>query len=463
LKAPDAYTIKIILVYCLFTINHGKLAVQKDPFLYSILKKYVTWCFHLFYRTEVNGLEKIPANTPLIFIANHQNALMDALAILCTCKKNPYFLARSDVFNNPFVARILYFFKMIPVFRFRDGYDQLKKNEAIFEKSCQVLANGEALVIMPEGNHDPRKRLRAFKKGLAKIAFSIYETGYQGDAFIIPVGLEYASHHSPFSNLLIQYGDPVPIQNYLEEHRSEPVKTERLLLTKSHERLKSLVIHIEDEEVYKDYIRWIYWHQIMHTFEIMPLSQKKQFDIQKNLIEEIDQFRLKQPLQYQKCILQQIATEGYLLQKGCAGNAFIFSGYKLKSCLLAIAPLIILFPIFLYGWLLWIIPFGFGQLLARRMKDKQFTSSMAFVAELTFFAIQSSILTVVLIAGMKSIFPGILFLFSLYPAKKIRTVYHYLFEKVKKCFKMRLILHFSPETYRRINEMKIFFKKKFHY
>lgn len=439
------------------------MAVQKDPLFYRLLKSYVSWHFHLFYRTEVHGLEKIPDNVPLIFIANHQNALIDALAILCTCKRNPYFLARSDVFKNPLIARLLYFLKMLPVFRFRDGYEQLKKNEAIFEKSCQVLAKGEALVIMPEGNHDARKRLRVFKKGLAKIAFSIYETGYRGEAYIVPSGLEYASHHKVFSKLLIQYGDPVPIHGYLEEHRSDPVKAERKLLEESRERLKSLVIHIEDEEVYNDYIRWMSWHEVMHSSDLKPESQKVQFDNQKEMVEEINAFRLQHPVQYGQRIEAQKEAESFLLQMGSKGDALIFGEYNFKSCLLGIIQLLILSPFFLYGWLLWVTPFSLGQILASRVKDNQFISSVTFVAELTFYALQTCILTVGLIIVLNSIFPGILFLLSLYPVKKFRVLYHFVFEKVKKCCKTYLIMHFKPESYRKIRKQEKFFSKKLHY
>ncbi|MCC5931837.1 MAG: 1-acyl-sn-glycerol-3-phosphate acyltransferase [Cyclobacteriaceae bacterium] len=439
------------------------MAAQKDPLFYRLLKRYVTWQFHLFYRTEVSGLENIPENAPLIFIANHQNALMDALAILCTCKKNPWFLARSDVFKSSLIARILYFFKMLPVFRFRDGYDQLRKNEAIFEKSCHVLINGEALVIMPEGNHDPRKRLRAFKKGLAKIAFSIYETGYQGPAYIVPVGLEYASHHSIFSRLLIQYGKPVPIQNYVEKYHLDPAKAQRILTNEVRESLMTLVIHIEDEEVYEDYIRWIYWNEIMFSSKETPDNQKIRFSLSKELIEEINLFRIQQPELYEKRINEQKEAEAFMIQMGCFGNPMIFNGYDGKACFLAIVLLILFFPFFLYGWLTWVLPYSFGHIIAKQVKDKQFNSSVAFVAHLTFYALQTCMLTVILITCLKSIFPGILFVLTLYPAKKILKAYRHLFEKTKKCVKAWIIVNFRSKTYKKLQEQRNFFSKKFNY
>src|SRR5574344_1315672 len=61
-----------------------------------------------------------PKGQPIIVIANHQNGLMDALAILHTMfqdRRQPVFIARGDIFKKDKVARILRFLKILPTFR----------------------------------------------------------------------------------------------------------------------------------------------------------------------------------------------------------------------------------------------------------------------------------------------------------------------------------------------------------
>ena len=57
---------------------------------------------------------------------------MDALAVLFTHNGQPVFLARADIFKKKMIAAILYFLKILPVYRIRDGFSSLKANDEIF-------------------------------------------------------------------------------------------------------------------------------------------------------------------------------------------------------------------------------------------------------------------------------------------------------------------------------------------
>ena len=81
------------------------------------------------------------------------------------------FLARADIFKKKFIAAILYFLKILPVYRIRDGFSSLKGNDEIFTKTIDVLKNKNGLVILPEGDHSGFRRLRQLKKGICRVAF----------------------------------------------------------------------------------------------------------------------------------------------------------------------------------------------------------------------------------------------------------------------------------------------------
>ena len=56
------------------------------------------------------GVENINPDDHLIFAPNHQNALMDALAVLFTHKGQPVFLARADIFKKKAIASVPLFY-----------------------------------------------------------------------------------------------------------------------------------------------------------------------------------------------------------------------------------------------------------------------------------------------------------------------------------------------------------------
>jgi len=174
----------------------GKENIEKYSARYALLKTFAGfWHNNVFYRKViVHGRENINPDHHLIFAPNHQNALMDALAVLFTHKGQPIFLARADIFKRKSIAAILYFLKILPVYRIRDGFSSLKSNDEIFSKTIDVLKHKNGLVILPEGDHSGFRRLRQLKKGICRIAFQSDEaTGYNLKIKIIPVGIEFSN------------------------------------------------------------------------------------------------------------------------------------------------------------------------------------------------------------------------------------------------------------------------------
>ncbi len=51
-----------------------------------------------FRRVEVDGLENVPLETPVIFVLNHPNALVDPAFLLCLAPRRVSFLAKAPLF-----------------------------------------------------------------------------------------------------------------------------------------------------------------------------------------------------------------------------------------------------------------------------------------------------------------------------------------------------------------------------
>ena len=89
--------------------------------------------FFYFKRIHVHNVENVPKDKPVLLLANHQNALLDALLIATKCGRFSYFLTRAAVFKKSFIGKILKSLQMLPVYRVRDGWSTISNNNAIFE------------------------------------------------------------------------------------------------------------------------------------------------------------------------------------------------------------------------------------------------------------------------------------------------------------------------------------------
>lgn len=232
----------------------GKHNIEKNTLPYRLTYLFSVVIHNLIYREfyVVNRPEK-SIEKPSIITPNHQNALMDAMAVLFAKNEPLVFLARSDIFKQKAVAAILHFLKILPVYRIRDGFDSLKNNQQTFDHTVRVLTNKRGLVILPEGNHFGAKKLRPLKKGFGRIAFMTEIHGNEEvDLQIVPTAIDYTSYDSFFARLTVFFGEPFPLQPYMAEYKENPQKALNSITKKLAQELKSHIIHIENDEYYED-------------------------------------------------------------------------------------------------------------------------------------------------------------------------------------------------------------------
>lgn len=357
--------------------------IEKFSLLYYFLKVYVRMMHYLYYgRLRVRGKDNIPAGEPLIFAPNHQNALMDALAVLFTIPKQMVFLARSDIFKRGFFTALLTFFKILPIYRIRDGYSALQSNNEIFDKTVEVLRAGRPLVILPEGNHEGSRRLRPLKKGIARIAFQTEEAcDFKLGINIIPVGLDYSRYEKSGSELLIQYGLPIKVNDYEESYRENPARAINELIATLKQRISELMIDIHNEEHYEtiDILRRCYPYTLLkekhlkvtpwnrHAAEIETIRLLEAYlagtpDIA--LVEQLGEaardYRLA--LGYNKLQFRN-PEEGRWPYWKIIGQGLLF---------------LVCLPLFLIGFLNNILPVLLPKSVVKRVKDVQFRSSFKF-------------------------------------------------------------------------------------
>ena len=204
--------------------------------------------FFTFRKRKAYHTENIPKNEPIIFVANHQNGLIDAIMIPTIPMQRMHFITRSDVFKNPIVGRILRSFYMIPIYRLRDGREKLAKNAEILDYCANLLVNNEKIQMFPEGNHNPERSVRPFKKGFADIAFMAMEKKPDLPIKIVPVGINYDIKNDFPATVALFYGEPISVLDYYNP--ADLKKSALDLNDAANAAVKKLTTHIEPKEEY---------------------------------------------------------------------------------------------------------------------------------------------------------------------------------------------------------------------
>ncbi|MGG6230559.1 lysophospholipid acyltransferase family protein [Tenacibaculum sp. SDUM215027] len=218
--------------------------------IYYFFKLFVkTGLFFYSKKITVVGSEQIPKKEAVIFTANHPNGLIDPLLIATHIKRRTNFLVRAAVFNNPTIAKFFNLLGMMPIYRIRDGVQQLSKNEEIFNKCQLLLKNKKTLLIFPEGTHKKDRAVRPLSKGFTRIIFKTLDSFPDTKINIVPVGITYQNVSNYPSKTAIHFGSPILANDYYDEQNiNQSVKDIKELVSN---QLKDLSVHIEQNEDYK--------------------------------------------------------------------------------------------------------------------------------------------------------------------------------------------------------------------
>jgi 1-acyl-sn-glycerol-3-phosphate acyltransferase len=202
-----------------------------------------------FQRIEVTGLEHVPLDTPVIFVLNHPNALVDPVFLLCLAPRRVSFLAKAPLFRMPVIGYLVKSLDSLPVYSRQDEGQDVTKNEETFVAARELLAKGGTIGICPEGVSHDEPGLRPIKTGAARIALAAISTGEVNDLKIVPAGLYYTSKTSFRSSALLYFGNPLsvsPVQ--LEPDGSPPRDAVRQLSNQIEKSLREVILDARHEE-----------------------------------------------------------------------------------------------------------------------------------------------------------------------------------------------------------------------
>ena len=355
----------------------GKENIEEYSAGYALFRKTVGfWHDNIYYRKVITiGKENINPDHHLIFAPNHQNALMDALAVVFTYSGQPIFLGRSDIFRKKTIASFLYFIKMLPVYRIRDGFSSLKSNDETFHKTIDVIRNKNGLVILPEGDHAGFRRLRQLKKGICRVAFQAEESQNFGlNIKIIPVGLEYTNYRRARQVLTVVYGKPIEVSEYHQLYREAPERALNKLKERLSDEIKKLMVHIESVDDYEaiDELRSIINGKYSDDIKFPKLYRDR------NLISKLNSLKTTDPGKFNRICSLSLSVKERARKLKVTYKLLDKKKHPLGWLLAGMAGLLATFPLWLFGNIFTLTFFAPPELQIRKTKDPQFHSTMRF-------------------------------------------------------------------------------------
>jgi 1-acyl-sn-glycerol-3-phosphate acyltransferase len=260
--------------------------------LANVLGDVVRWLARklvlLYYsRIYVTNRDLMPANGPVLFVANHANSLLDAVMVGRTAKRPVHFLAKAPLFSIPVFGPALHALGMVPAYRASDDPSKLSKNLDSISETAACLAKGEAVGIFPEGKSHDAPAVEQVKTGAARIASQAINNGAES-LKIVPLGINYERKERFRSTVWVNVGAPIPAKVWL--NGGDERKAVRELTGEIERRMKQVAIHLDEPE----------WDDILEDLEALhPPPRELRRDAlallqqRKHIADAINHFRAK--------------------------------------------------------------------------------------------------------------------------------------------------------------------------
>ncbi len=190
--------------------------MNKNNFGFKLMRALLKPIFKFYYNPIIINKEAIPTKGPILLCGNHKH-LYDQNLVLLSTKRVIHYMAKKEYFDGKFA----WFFKFvgcIPV-------DRSKKDEDAVKSALDVLGNGGAIGIFPEGTRNKTKEL------LLPFKFGAVSMAEKTNALIVPFAIR--GDYKFRSRVTIEFGSPFKIKDMnLETANNKLIEEVKSLLLK---------------------------------------------------------------------------------------------------------------------------------------------------------------------------------------------------------------------------------------
>lgn len=195
----------------------GKIT-KNDHMVFRIAQAHVAWafsvvCFLSGVKRNVIGLENIPADIPVLYVANHRS-FFDIVVSYSTVPNLTSFVSKKEIRKVPFIRQWMHFMKCLFLDR-----DDIKEGLKTILQGIEQIKEGYSIFIMPEGTRNHTDTVLPFHEGSFKFA---QKTGCP----IIPVTLSNTDDafekHFPWvgkANVTVVFGEPIYLDKLSKEDK----------------------------------------------------------------------------------------------------------------------------------------------------------------------------------------------------------------------------------------------------
>lgn len=185
--------------------------------MYGVLRWLSGIALHWFYSDiQTEGIDKIPAEGPLLLAASHHNALVDALIAVWISPRRLTLTAKATLMDNVFLAWLLSLAGVVPLRRASDEKKRTpasevdpSRNAGSFESLLLALEQERAILIFPEGKSHSEPELAPLRTGAARIALEARDVRGIRHLAIVPLGINFEDKGNPGTAVLAKVGEPL--------------------------------------------------------------------------------------------------------------------------------------------------------------------------------------------------------------------------------------------------------------
>lgn len=343
------------------------------------MRRAVTGLFRLllrlfFRRIEMVQLENVPADTPVVFAANHPNGLVDPLFILCFAPRPVSFLAKAPLFRYPFIGYFVRVLDAIPVYRRQDNTKGT--NAETFARAREVLRSGGSIAIFPEGTTHSDPQLRELKTGAARIALGAQLPSIA----IVPAGIYYTAKQTFRSEALFWFGAPIIVEAVPVGEDGEPPPAVVIDLTaKIETQLDSVTLQADSRAALELIARA---EDIFSGGAQQPLATE--LELRRRFVDGYHFLRERDPAR-----LAQLSSAIRQFSSELGGARLDPEDLTPRIDARAMLRVVILLPVAVVGAVLHFVPYKAVDFLSRRFSrdGDEMTATVKFIAALLLYPI----------------------------------------------------------------------------